>query len=87
MTHPEVITNADDMQERGSVVHGGCMTRPEVTTDVDNMQQHDGVAHGGHDGAAVEGATKSALGTTCTDFFGLTGNTQDVEDSHIKKDP
>ena len=53
-------------------------------TDANNTQQRGGVAHGGHDGAAVEGATIAALGTTRPDVFDLTGNTQDVEDSYIK---
>ena len=77
-THPKVMTDADDTQEHGGVVHGGRTTLPEITTDADNMQQSGGVAHGGHDGAAFEGSTTAALGTTCTDIFDQTGNTQEV---------
>ena len=86
-TRPEVTADVNDTQERGGISHGGRMACPEVTTDADNTQQRGGVAHGGHDGAADEGATTAALGTTRPDFFDLTGNTQDVEDSHIKKTP
>ena len=71
------------MQQRGGVIHGGRTARPEVTTNADNMQKCGGVVHGGHDGAAVEGATTAALGTTRPDVFDLTGNTHDAEDSHI----
>ena len=53
--------------------------------EANNTQQLSAVAHGGHDGADLEGATTAALGTTRPGVFGLTGNTQDVEDSHIKK--
>ena len=84
-TRPEVTTDTKDTQERGGVAHGGCTLRPQVTTDTDNTQQCGGVAHGGHDGAAVEGATTEALGTTRPDVFELTGNTKEIEDSNIKK--
>ena len=77
-TRPEVTTDANDTQERGSVSHGGRTTRPKVTTDANNTQQRDGVAHGGHDGAAVEGTTTAALGTTHLSVFDLTGSTKDV---------
>ena len=59
--------------------------RPEVTTDANNTKHRSGVAHGGHDDAAVEGSTTAALGTTRPGVFDLTGNTQDVKDSHIQK--
>ena len=84
-TPPDVTTNADDTQQRGGVVHGVRTTRPKVTTYADNMQQRDGVVQGVHYGSDVEGATTAALGTTRPDVFNLTGNTQDVEDSHIQK--
>ena len=82
-TRPEVTTDSNNTQEREGVAHGGRMMRPKVTTGTDNTQQCGGVAHGGHDCAAVEGATTAALGTTRTNVFDLTGNTQDVEYSHI----
>ena len=86
-TRPEVMTDTDNMKERGGVAHGGRATRSEVTTDANNTQERGGVAHGGHYGAVVEGDTTAALGTTRTDVFDLTGNTQDVKYSHIKKRP
>ena len=78
-------TAANNMQEHGGVAHGGRTMRPEVMNDANDTQERGGVAHGGHDGSAVEGATTAALGTTRTDVFDLTENTQDVEDSHIQK--
>ena len=80
-------TDANNTQQRVGVAHGGRTTRPKVTTDANNTQQRGGVVHGGHDGAAVEVAMTAALGTACPYVFDLTVNTQDVEDSHIKKDP
>ena len=80
-------TDSNNTQQRDGVAHGGRTTRPEVTTDANNTQQRGGVAHGGHDGAAVEGATTAELGKMRPDVFNLTGNTQDVEESHIKRRP
>ena len=41
------MTDANNMQQRGSVAHGGRTTCPEVTTEADDMQERGGVAHGG----------------------------------------
>ena len=71
------------MQERVGVAHGGRTKLPEDTTDAEDTQERGGVAHGGQNGAAVEGDTTAALGKTRPDYFDLTGNKQDVKDSHI----